>query len=546
MATATLTAAARKTAFACAAAFVVLRALAYWKQVVRTHRMLLALPSLGSDPTREGRLFGWATSEEFLQGLPVSLDSIRTKILGALRRRLERDPGLRKKGILAMWRLNSTIARNVPNVACTVVVHGADEVRELLSKKNLDKFLKGEAYKVSKPLIGRSVLATSGPEWHDQRLILEHGFHDDLLRNALGAATESVQQFVDKLQGVADAGTTFEASEETLKLTMDVLGKFAFSYDFGSVRAPTSADAPLYSCFQTILSTLNYRTTMPPLKYLTWAPLPINKEFDRAMATLDGHVRAIVNSRKVASEKGTAPKDLLDVMLATSVPGTERKLSQQQIVDNIQTMLFAGHDTTANVLTMTLYQLAASDPAHVRRLRREFEAVLGTDRSVNPNFEDLQALPFMDAVLIEVMRLHPPAAFTREPVEDVRIGDHVIPKGCQVVVFPNLTQRDPALYDRPNEFLPERWLERLEKDSLPLKTEVAVLGRHYAFLPFSLGARNCVGRSLAANLELKLTLIKLLQRFDFEHHPGEDFQEDPIVWMTLNPCPIHLRPVART
>lgn len=101
------------------------------------------------------------------------------------------------------------------------------------------------------------------------------------------------------------------------------------------------------------------------------------------------------------------------------------------------------------------------------------------------------------------MRLHPPAAFTRHPLEDINIGGYEIPKGVEVVVFPNLTQRDPAMYDRANEFVPERWISRLEKDNLPLKTEVAVLGRHFAFLPFSLGARNCIGRSLAANLELK-------------------------------------------
>jgi len=518
--------------------------------------MLKRLPSLGSDPNQEALIFGWPASKEFLQGsstMRVSLDSFRRNLLGGLRRRLERDPELRAKGVLNVWMLNSRIATKIPNMLNLVVVHGPQEVRELLSAKNLDKCVKGQAYEASAPLIGRSILATSGQEWHEQRLILEHGFKDELLRNALAAATESVQQFVNKLSQVAARKETFEASEETLKLTMDVLGKFAFSYDFNSVAAPTTNDAPLYNCFQTILSTLNYRATMPPLQLLSRLPLQMNIDFDEAMRKLNHHVREIVKLRQltriqedIGLVESTSPRDLLDVMLSTAVPGTDHRLSEQQVVDNIQTMLFAGHDTTANVLTMTLYQLAVNDQTYVARLREEFEQVLGTTNpSANPEFDDLQKLTFMDAVLIEVMRLHPPAAFTRRPLEDINIGGYEIPKGVEVVVFPNLTQRDPAMYDRANEFVPERWISRLEKDNLPLKTEVAVLGRHFAFLPFSLGARNCIGRSLAANLELKLALVKLLQSFNFEHQPGPDFQEDPIIWLTLNPCPIHLLPIPR-
>lgn len=169
--------------------------------------------------------------------------------------------------------------------------------------------------------------------------------------------------------------------------------------------------------------------------------------------------------------------------------------TDEELVGHSFLLFFGGYDTTANALGWTLLLLALHP--HVLHDVQDELAVL---QGAAPTHEQLAALPMLDAVVKESMRLLSPVAFTaRTAAQGATLGGHAIPAGTDVFLSPLVTHRLPELYEHPNRFLPERWL----KGEPPSP---------WAYLPFGAGPHVCVGASLAA-LEIRLTLAMLLQRF---------------------------------
>lgn len=169
--------------------------------------------------------------------------------------------------------------------------------------------------------------------------------------------------------------------------------------------------------------------------------------------------------------------------------------TDEELVGHTFLLFFGGYDTTANALGWTLLLLALH-PRVLHDLQDEFEVLQGAA----PTHEQLAALPLLDAVVKESMRVLSPVAFTaRTAFKGATLGGYAVEEKADVFVSPLVTHRIPELYADPNRFLPERWL----KGAAPSP---------WAYLPFGAGPHVCVGASLAA-LEIRLTLAMLLQRF---------------------------------
>jgi cytochrome P450 len=171
-------------------------------------------------------------------------------------------------------------------------------------------------------------------------------------------------------------------------------------------------------------------------------------------------------------------------------------LSDKQIRDEVMTLLLAGHETTANALTWTWYELARH-PDVVAKLQRELEP-LG-DRVLT--VDDLPKLPFNLAVVEEAMRLHPPAyATAREAREPVTVGGHHLPGRAVVLVNIRGMHRRPDYFPAPDAFMPERMLSDAKKGR-----------QRNTYLPFGVGPRVCIGAHFAL-LEAQLALATMVQR----------------------------------
>ena len=161
------------------------------------------------------------------------------------------------------------------------------------------------------------------------------------------------------------------------------------------------------------------------------------------------------------------------------------------------TLLLAGHETTANALTWTLYELGRH-PAIANELIAQIDATLA-QRDATP--ADCDKIPLALAVVEEAMRLHPPAyVVSREATREVTIGDHVMPQGATILINVRGIHRNPTYWENPLQFDPAR-----------MAAEAKALRSRHVYLPFGGGPRVCIGSHFAL-LEAQLCLITLLQR----------------------------------
>lgn len=204
----------------------------------------------------------------------------------------------------------------------------------------------------------------------------------------------------------------------------------------------------------------------------------------------------------------------LALLLAARDKESGAGLTDAQIVGQVSTFLLAGYETTANALSYAVYCLAGNPDAEAR-LVKEIDS-FGRDRV--PTVEDLQQFPVVEACFNEALRLYPPATATnRDCATDTVLegyhcpGGYHIPGGTSISVSIFAIHRDPAIWQQPDDYLPERFL--------PGHSELGPRAAN-AHLPFGGGARMCVGWKFAMQ-EAKITLIKLYQRYHFELQPGQ-------------------------
>lgn len=243
-----------------------------------------------------------------------------------------------------------------------------------------------------------------------------------------------------------------------------------------------------------------------PAQFLpTWIPLPARTRAEKALGELDSVIYSLIAERR-QEEPSERPTDLLQSLVdAVDEEGDGQGLSEKELRDQLMTLFLAGHETTSNALTWTLY-LLSQNPGAYNKLRDEVDGVLA-GRSVR--FEDLESMPYGDQVIRESMRLYPPVAvLARKAHEDTEIGPYPVAAGSEVIAWVYHTHRDPTHFPEPVAFRPERFAEA-ERDKLP----------KMAYLPFGGGPRLCVGHAFAM-LEARLILATLMQAVDFSLVPG--------------------------
>ena len=195
-----------------------------------------------------------------------------------------------------------------------------------------------------------------------------------------------------------------------------------------------------------------------------------------------------------------------------------RPMSDTLLRDEAMTLLLAGHETTALALSWTSFLLGQHPDAEAR-IAAEIAEVLG-DRPAT--VDDISRLKFTESVVMEAMRLYPPAwAIGRESTQPVKLGGYSLPKGTTILISPWVLHRDPRYFSEPETFRPERWMGNLARE-LP----------RFAYMPFGGGPRICIGQRFAM-LEAILVATTMVQRFSIEWQP--DRTVTPFPSITLRP-----------
>jgi cytochrome P450 len=424
------------------------------------------------------------------KGLPVlgSALSLRRDVLGMLTR------VAREYGDIA----------HIPLLLQSRILVSSPEWIEDLIVRQPQKFDKGPGLKdASRRLLGQGLLTSEGELWRRQRRLAQPAFH----RQRIGEyAQVMVEQAAAHTRDWRE-GETRDMAEEMMALTLMIAVKTLFGIEF-------TEEAKRVGPAVTLLMRYQLGRLRSPLKIPMHWPTPSNLRAERAYQFLDSLVYGIIEERRRRREAGEPEgRDVLSLLM-NAMDEDGSRMTAKQLRDEVMTLFIAGHETTAVTLGW-LWHLLAHHPQVEARLCEELQNVLG-GRAPTP--EDLARMPYLDAVVHEVLRLYPAAyVLQRTSVEPFDLAGYHFPVNTTVIMSQWIVHRDPRLFDAPEEFRPERWLDGLESRLHP-----------YAYFPFGGGPRRCIGQIFAL-MEAALVAATLAQKFRFTEPEGTSAVPEPLV-----------------
>ena len=288
-----------------------------------------------------------------------------------------------------------------------------------------------------------------------------------------------------------------------MRLTLNIVMKAIFNQDVSTSEAETVAHA--------LDVAMNWFDSKRRQNFFAveWFPRPENVRYRNAAKAMDDTIYGIIQRRR---ESGEDPGDLLSMLIAARDEDDGSGMSDQQLRDEIATLMLAGHETTANTLFWT-WMLLAQHPKTEAKLHEELQQVLA---GRSPTVEDLSKLPYTSAVIKESMRAYPPVpVLGREATEDTVIGDYLIPRNTVVIISQWVMHHSPEYFDEPEAFKPERWLEMPGKQPLEKQLPRGV------YFPFGDGPRICIGKGFAL-MEAVLILATIAQKYQFNFESGDE------------------------
>lgn len=353
-------------------------------------------------------------------------------------------------------------------------------------------------------LAGSGLLTSSGAEHRRQRLLLQPVLH----RKTIGAFADLVVDCADETVDGWQDGVEVDVSTAMIDLARTVVRKALFG-----PHAPewTPAHDEAVKVRRRHNSYI-FRSLLPFPERL---PVRINRENRSALALLDDAIKQTIGRRRRETE---ADGDLISLLLSARYEDDTR-MGDEQVRDEILTLLITGHETVGDQLAWT-WHLLARHPRVEERFRQELADVLADRR---PALADLPALEYTARVLAESMRLYPPTwVFIRMAKEDDMLpSGTAVPAGSKLYLSQYVVHRNPRYFPDPERFEPDRFSE-----------EEAQARPRLAYFPFGSGPRVCIGEPFA-RMEATLALARIAQRCRFEAVPGRPVIPEPGI--TLHP-----------
>jgi cytochrome P450 len=338
------------------------------------------------------------------------------------------------------------------------------------------------------PLLGDGLLTVDGEFHRRSRRIMLPAFHHDVIASALETIDAEIER---ALEGWRD-GARIDIYHWTRRLAMRIAMRALFGLDPDAARARLD----VARAFETGLGFWSRDYVLQVLR----GPGTPYAQMQRARRDLDGVIFGEIARRRGSGERGN---DLLSLLIdARDEEGVG--LNDQQIRDEVMTLLFAGHDTTTSTIGFMFYELARH-PEIAAALADEVGAAAALDAAALMGGE----LKLLEMVLDETLRKYPPAwVGARKAIETYEFAGHRVPGGAYVNYSSWASHHLPEVFPAPDEFRPERFTPE-RKTALPKG----------AYVPFGAGSRICIGMRFG-QLEVKAIAAALIGRYTFELEPG--------------------------
>ncbi|KAK8674234.1 hypothetical protein V6N13_112528 [Hibiscus sabdariffa] len=425
-----------------------------------------------------------------------------------------------------------------------VVVSDPIVARHIL-RENAFSFDKGVLADILEPIMGKGLIPADLDTWKQRRRVIAPGFHALYLEAMVKVFTDCSERTTAKFEKLLDGehsrggdAIELDLEAEFSNLALDIIGLGVFNFDFGSV----TKESPVIKAVYGTLFEAEHRSTF----YIPYWKIPLARwvvprqrkfHYDLKIINdcLDGLIKNAKDSREEADVEKLQQRDYSNIkdasLLRFLVDMRGADVDDRQLRDDLMTMLIAGHETTAAVLTWAVF-LLAQNPSKIKKAQAEVDSVLGQGR---PTLESIKKLEYIRLIAVEALRLYPqPPLLIRRALEEVVLpggykGDkngYTIPAGTDIFISVYNLHRSPYFWDRPHDFVPERFLEQKDSDGIegwagfdPSRSPGALYPNEiisdFAFLPFGGGPRKCVGDQFAL-MESTVALAVLLQKFDVE------------------------------
>jgi cytochrome P450 len=399
------------------------------------------------------------------------------------------------------------------------IIADPDAVKHVLVTNN-DNYHKAPRMGFLADFLGQSLLTMEGGTWLRRRRLAQPAFHKERLAELADAMTAGAHRLVERLAPRADSGRSFDVHAEMMRLTLGVAGETLFGVDLSTRAEEVGRALPVI--LEHVLGRLNAVLPLP-----LWVPTQGNRRYHAAVRTLDALVLDMIRDFRSGR---TRPRGLMAQLMEARDADTGAGLTDDQLRDEVMTLIFAGHETTASALTWTWW-LLAQNPACAARLRDELVRVLG-DRA--PTAADLPHLQYTTNTVLEAMRLMPPSwGIARMPLTDDVVGGYLVPRGSLVILAACATHRDPRHWEAPDTFDPDRFTPERSQSRHKL-----------AYYPFSAGPRVCIGSNFSM-MEATLVVATLMQKYRLELDPICEVEIEASLtlrpkrglWMTFHPVP---------
>jgi cytochrome P450 len=380
------------------------------------------------------------------------------------------------------------------------VLSHPDHVRHVLVDHHAN-FTKGIGIERVAILLGNGLMTSEGDVWRTQRRLVQPSFHRTVIATWMPHIHAANERLANKWATAARSGSPVNVTQDMSEVTLEVVLRALFGDDLDRLGSPTG-DNPF--------ALLTDHTAR-------------NLAFAYQFRQLGKRIMEDVGRRR---REAARSNDIVSLLIDARDRQTGEPMSDRQMLDEILTLIVAGHETTASSLNWFWYLLTQA-PEVAARLHAEVDA----GSSGAPDYERLADYPYARRALDETLRLYPPGwLLTRRSIAASTIGDYTLPPRTDVLISPYLIQRHPAYWPRPERFDPDRFLP-----------EANAARNRFVYLPFGLGPRACIGEHLAL-IEMHAHVAALARRFALTLAPGQTIEMEPQVNLrTRQPLHMHVR-----
>lgn len=381
----------------------------------------------------------------------------------------------------------------------TYVIHHPDDVKRVLVS-NHRNYTKGVGLDRVKILLGKGIMTSEGELWKRQRYMMQPYFHRRVITGFAGVIARANERFLERWDTVAGRGEPVNLTDEMSELTLTIVLRAIFGTDLDRLSAELGGN---------------------PFEVVT-KEQSRDLQFAYKFRQLTKLVARLVARRRAEPEEHF---DYVAMLMSARDKETGEPMGERELIDEVMTLIVAGHETTASGLNWTWY-LLSQHPEAEARLHAELDAAAPL---AAPGLEQMETLTYTRQVIDEALRLYPPGwLLSRRTIEADVLGGFPVPPKTNVLLPLYLLHRHPAFWKEPERFWPERFGPEHEAER-----------PRFAYMPFAAGPRHCIGETFAL-YEMLMHLYMVARRYRLAYVPDRPLELEAQINLRTR-HPLHMR-----